>query len=75
MRNTIRNVMMVVPVLITSCQVSEYLKNGPVTAHASTVRVAVIKAAVEPENWVILSAIRPKNELDLWEDKEFIAQR
>ncbi len=35
-RNTIRKVMMVVPVLITNCQVSENLKTGPVAAHTTT---------------------------------------
>src|SRR4051794_17046207 len=32
MRNTIRKVTIVVPVLMTSCQVSENLKSGPVNA-------------------------------------------
>jgi hypothetical protein len=34
MRNTIRKVTMVVPVLTMSCQVSEKPKKGPLTAHA-----------------------------------------
>src|SRR6187399_3230759 len=38
MRNTIRKVMMVVEVLITSCQVSLYWKNGPESSH-TTIRV------------------------------------
>jgi hypothetical protein len=33
MRKTMRKVMMVVPVLITSCQVSEKWNTGPVAAH------------------------------------------
>src|SRR3954452_22268822 len=36
-RNTIRKVMMVVPVLITSCQVSENPKKGPEIAQTTTV--------------------------------------
>src|SRR5215204_2525451 len=35
-RKTIRNVTIVVPVLITSCQVSEKLKNGPLAAQRRT---------------------------------------
>ena len=34
-RNTIRNVTIVVPVLITSCQVSEKWKIGPVTSQTT----------------------------------------
>src|SRR6478672_8719287 len=40
MRNTIRNVTMVVPVLMTSCQVSEKWNAGPLSAHTSTIRSA-----------------------------------
>lgn len=36
--------MMVVPVLITSCQVSENAKNGPDTAHMTTAATQRIKA-------------------------------
>jgi len=36
--------MIVVPVLITSCQVSEKLKTGPVIAHIITTRIAIINA-------------------------------
>ena len=32
-RNTIRNVTIVVPVLMTSCHVSEKPNSGPVTSH------------------------------------------
>jgi hypothetical protein len=39
---------MVVPVLITSCQVSEYLNTGPVTAQITTIRRAMINAAELP---------------------------
>src|ERR1700712_5458252 len=51
-RNTIRKVTMVVPVLITNCQVSEYLKTGPVTAQMITVAAAIIKAAELPVAFV-----------------------
>ncbi len=62
MRNTIRNVMMVVPVLMTSCQVSEYLNRGPVAAYSSIIPTEVTKAAVEPVNLVMVPANRPKKE-------------
>ena len=42
-RNTIRKVMIVVPVLMTSCQVSEKPKNGPVTAHTTTITQQIDK--------------------------------
>jgi hypothetical protein len=45
MRNTIRKVMMVVPVLMMSCQVSLKPKSGPVSAQASTAASAAAKAA------------------------------
>src|SRR6478736_3830176 len=48
MRKTIRNVTMVVPVLITSCQVSEKWKNGPVTIHTRTVPRARAKTQARP---------------------------
>ena len=40
--------MMVVPVLITSCQVSEKPKSGPVTAQTSTTATAAMKAQDRP---------------------------
>ena len=40
--------MMVVPVLITSCQVSEKLKIGPAISHAIMTQKAMIKADVLP---------------------------
>src|SRR3954466_8443916 len=43
-----RNVMMVVPVLMINCQVSEYLKIGPVTSQTNIVHTAIIKAAELP---------------------------
>src|SRR5215471_2474023 len=39
---------MVVPVLITSCHVSEYLNTGPVTAQTSTTRTARKNAVDDP---------------------------
>ncbi|TPW01161.1 MAG: hypothetical protein FD125_2733 [bacterium] len=42
-RKTIRKVTMVVPVLITSCQVSLNLKIGPVAAHPSTIARQAMK--------------------------------
>jgi len=52
MRKTIKKVMIVVPVLITNCQVSEYLKNGPETAQIITMETAVRKAKELPVNFV-----------------------
>src|SRR5439155_19326741 len=43
-KNTIRNVTMVVPVLITSCQVSEYPNIGPVTAQTAMMSNARMNA-------------------------------
>jgi hypothetical protein len=48
MRNTIRKVMIVVPVLITSCQVSLNRKSGPVTSQARITLTARMKAAGLP---------------------------
>ena len=39
---------MVVPVLITSCHVSEKAKRGPVTAHTTMTPRATMKADVPP---------------------------
>ena len=43
-RNTIRNVTIVVPVFITSCQVSLNLKIGPVMIQIMIVDTAIMKA-------------------------------
>src|SRR5262245_18575790 len=48
MRNTIRNVTIVVPVLMTSCHVSEKPKYGPVTSQTTTASAARPKAADSP---------------------------
>ena len=46
--------MMVVPVLITSCQVFENPKNGPVTAQMIIKQKAITEAAGLPEERVIV---------------------
>ena len=48
MRNTIRKVTMVVPVLMTSCQVSEKWNNGPVKPQTTMIPTAKMKACVLP---------------------------
>jgi hypothetical protein len=48
MRNTIKNVTIVVPVLITNCQVSEKPKKGPLTAQTITTTVQIKKALGAP---------------------------
>jgi hypothetical protein len=47
-KNTIRNVTIVVPVLMTSCQVSENWKAGPVTAQTTIKRQATAKVDARP---------------------------
>jgi hypothetical protein len=47
-RNTIRNVTIVVPVLMMSCQVSEKPKIGPLTAHTTRTVTAAAKAQGRP---------------------------
>jgi hypothetical protein len=49
-RKTIRKVTMVVPVLMTSCQVSEKPKSGPVTAHTRMTATAARKLTEWPAN-------------------------
>jgi hypothetical protein len=58
--NTIRKVIIVVPVLITSCQVFENSKTGPVTAHIITIRAASINAAGLPADRVTTEDILSK---------------
>jgi hypothetical protein len=48
MRKTIRKVTTVVPVLIMSCQVSEYLNIGPVMPQTTITLIAVKNAAEVP---------------------------
>jgi hypothetical protein len=59
MTNTIRKVMIVVPVLMTSCQVSENPKTGPLTPQTMTMAQARMNVtgfpaacAMPEENWV-----------------------
>src|SRR5437762_589714 len=66
MRNTIRKVTMVVPVLMTSCQVSEKPKNGPVTAQTTTVSKASKKAMVLPVQIVAQREKRSKRAPRVW---------
>src|SRR6185369_838175 len=55
MRNTIRNVTIVVPVFMTSCHVSENPKTGPVTPHTTIVPNAMTKAQELPDQVVTAS--------------------
>jgi hypothetical protein len=60
-KNTIRKVTIVVPVLITSCHVSEKPKSGPLTAHTMTTPAATIKVDARPAASDVLLARSPKN--------------
>src|SRR5215218_9109406 len=64
-RNTIRNVTIVVPVLITSCQVSLKAKRGPVTAQTTITATARKKVSGRPVAWAVHLANRVKRERDL----------
>src|SRR5882724_1315020 len=66
-RNTIRNVMIVVPVLITSCQVSLKRNAGPKTAHAMTISVASTKVPGRPVVRAAAFANRINRERDFME--------
>src|SRR5690242_14245618 len=59
-RNTIRKVMIVVPVLITNCQVSPKWKNGPLAAQTATINTAARKVAGRPDWRAVASAKRRK---------------
>src|SRR4029453_274474 len=52
---------MVVPVLITSCHVSEKPKSGPLIAHTKTTPAARIKVDARPAASDVLLARSPKN--------------
>ena len=54
MRKTIRNVTMVVPVLMTSCQVSENPKKGPLISQTTMMKQAIPKAGDEPDHLVAM---------------------
>ena len=59
-RNTIRKVMMVVPVLITSCQVSLNPKIGPVAAQTATIPRQAMKVHGLPAILAVRVAKRMK---------------
>jgi len=46
--------MIVVPVLITNCHVSDYLKTGPKITHTIIISIALIKAAGGPAAFVMI---------------------
>ena len=52
---------MVVPVLITSCQVSEKLNSGPLTPQITTIPAASMKAEARPAANDVRLARSPKN--------------
>jgi hypothetical protein len=65
-----RKVMTVVPVLMTSCQVSLKLKIGPVTAQITTTAVARKKMAGFPQKSAAWRAKRP-NHPACWDTRIF----
>jgi hypothetical protein len=54
---------MVVPVLMTSCHVLEYLNKGPVAAHTNTISTAAENAHLEPTQLEATLQNRPKDPL------------
>jgi hypothetical protein len=65
MRKTIKKVMIVVPVLMTSCQVSLNPKSGPVTAHAATTATAIMNVTGLPVILAVNFAKRENQDFDL----------
>jgi hypothetical protein len=65
MRKTIKKVMIVVPVLITSCQVSLNPNSGPVTAHAATTETAIMNVNGLPVILAVNFAKRENQDFDL----------
>ncbi len=57
---------MVVPVLMTSCQVSEYPNIGPLTAHTTTIAQAITKALEVPSREEACREMLENDQLDLW---------
>lgn len=55
-----RNVTMVVPVLMMSCQVSEYPNAGPVIAQTTMMRIAMTNAQALPRTVDVFRAKIPK---------------
>src|SRR5206468_4331665 len=65
MRNTIRKVTMVVPVLMTSCQVSLKPKIGPVMAQMAITSTARVKVSGRPVALAVHLAKRVNHDFDL----------
>src|SRR3989442_6787072 len=65
MRNTMRNVITVVAVLMMSCQVSLKRKIGPVIAHAAITNTATVKASGLPAAFAVHLVKRVNHDLDL----------
>ncbi len=65
-RNTIRKVTIVVPVLITSCQVSEKPNSGPLTAQTTMTRHAITNVEARPAACDVALATLAKNLAILW---------
>jgi hypothetical protein len=63
-KNTIKNVIMVVPVLITSCQVSLNPNSGPVTAHNTIISTAAKKVIGLPLKRAVRFVNRVNHDLD-----------
>src|SRR6476659_7827987 len=63
-RNTMRKVTIVVPVLITSCQVSLKPNSGPVTAQATMTAAATVNADGLPVARAVHLANRENHDLD-----------
>src|SRR5262249_36198951 len=64
MRNTIRKVIIVVPVLMTSCHVSLKPNTGPVHAHTTIPVTATPKAIGRPVTRAVHLAKRTNHDLD-----------
>src|SRR5690242_16841835 len=60
-RNTIRNVTIVVPVLMTNCHVSENPNSGPLVPQATTTPAANMKVEARPAANDVRLAKSPKN--------------
>jgi hypothetical protein len=68
MINTIRKVMMVVPVLITSCQVLFSPKSGPLKAHNKIMATAAMNTQGRPktDETVLVKRVKKSCLLELW---------
>src|SRR6516164_2142941 len=65
MTKTIRNVTIVVPVLMTSCQLSDQSKSGPVAPHTTTLKNASAKCNGATE-LMLRPARKPVEDHALW---------